>query len=76
MDLTDKQTAWVGLVRRIMQEARSTLENNKSDGLAIVTAHILLDASGEPMLWVVGEGRRIEPSKDAKTILQQLTHLL
>ncbi len=60
---------WGSVVLRLMSEATSTLANNTSDGIAIVTMHVAVDGSGKPMLWVVPDGKRIEPSKDAKATL-------
>jgi hypothetical protein len=52
-----------------MSEAKSTLINNSSDGIAIVTLHVAVDGAGKPLFWVVVDGKRVEPSKDAKTAL-------
>ena len=60
---------WGSVILRLMSEATDTLANNTSDGIAIVTMHVAVDGSGKPMLWVVPAGKRIEPSKDAKTTL-------
>ena len=70
------KTKWTALVERIKQEARTVLRNNKSDGMVILTIHVIVDSDGEPMLWVVPHGRRVEPSRDARHILEQLTRSL
>lgn len=66
---------WVGLVQRLKGEATATLSNNKSDGVAIVTAHILMGSDGVPLVWVVNS-KRVEPSRDAKSILEELVPML
>jgi len=66
---------WESVILRLMSEARSTLANNTSDGIAVITMHIAVDGKGNPLLWVVPDGdsvvsvARIEPSKDAKDTL-------
>lgn len=62
---------WVGLTLRLKQEATHTLANNKSDGIAIVNAHVLMDSDGNPLVWVVSS-KRVEPSRDARAILEQM----
>lgn len=66
--MTDR---WDSLVSRLQREASLTLANNQSDGVAIVSAHILVTGDGSPLVWVV-TSRRVEPSKDAKKVLLQL----
>lgn len=65
-------TRWDSLVNRLKQESASTLKNNRSDGIAIMTVHIVANADGEPLLWVVAPSRRVEPSGDAAKIIRQL----
>ena len=62
---------WESVTLRMKLEAKKTLQNN-TDGLAIVTAHMVVDASGNPIVWVVPGGKRVEPSKNAKQILMNL----
>jgi len=62
---------WNSLLQRLQHEASQTLANNKTDGVAIVSSHVLFTGSGEPLVWVV-TSKRVEPSKDAKSILLQL----
>ncbi len=62
---------WNSLLQRLQHEASSKLSNNKNDGVAIVTSHVLFTGNGEPLVWVV-TSKRVEPSKDAKKILLQL----
>ena len=59
---------WDSFVSRLKQEADSVLRNN-SDGVAIITAHILVKSDGAPLIWVVQDGKRIEPSKDARSVI-------
>jgi len=66
--MTDR---WNSLIQRLQHEGSATLSNNKSDGVAIVTSHVLVTGDGEPLVWVV-TSKRVEPSKDAKSILLQL----
>ncbi len=60
---------WASVLMRILSEAEETLSNNTSDGIAIVTMHVAVDGRGAPLVWVVPTGKRIEPSKDAKSTL-------
>lgn len=62
---------WTAFVARLESEAKSTLKNNRH-GLCIVTAHIAMGSDGEPMIWVVTDGVRVEPSGDAKEVLLPL----
>jgi hypothetical protein len=52
-----------------MSEIQDTLSNNKSDGIAIITVHIVADSGNKPLFWVVPEGKRVEPTKDARESL-------
>lgn len=63
---------WENLVLRLKNEAQKVLANNKQRGVAIVTAHILLDADGNPLVWVVPDGKRIEPTRDAADVITKL----
>lgn len=65
-------TKWPSLVARMKQEAARTLENNKQRGTAIITLNVIMNANGEPLVWVVSNGKRIEPSKDALHIIEGL----
>ena len=71
---------WESLKLRLIDEtkrtARRTLENNRSSGMAIITVHMLVDFSGTPLAWVVPEGKRIEPSKNAASLLRTLIEVL
>jgi hypothetical protein len=60
---------WPAFKARIKGAAKSVLSNNKSDGAAVISVHLLVTPDGEPLLWVVQKTRRIEPSRDAKDIL-------
>lgn len=66
---------WVGLTQRIKQEASKTLANNKRDGVAIVSANILMSADGQPLAWVIGS-KRVEPSRDARAVLADILPML
>jgi hypothetical protein len=65
----DIPTEWRSVVLRLMSEVQETLSNNKSDGIAIVTIHIVADSDNRPLFWVLPEGKRVEPSKNAKEAL-------
>ena len=60
---------WASVVLRLMSESRETLSNNKSDGIAILSIHIVVDSDSRPLFWVVPDGKRVEPSKNAKETL-------
>ena len=63
---------WEALMNRCKAEARDALHNNKSDGIAIVTMHIVTGYDGDPLVWIVPSARRVEPSSDAAAALQQI----
>jgi hypothetical protein len=63
---------WNNLQRRVKSEAKGTLRNNMSDGVAIISVHMLVDSAGEPLAWVIQDGKRIEPSKDAKDLVDAI----
>ena len=65
----DIRPEWASVLMRIVSEAENTLANNMSDGIAIVTMHVAVDGRGVPLVWVVPDGKRIEPSRDAKSTL-------
>lgn len=69
---TDRDKRWEAVLSRIKQESRETLENNKRDGVCIVTMHIVVDADGNPIVWTVPNSVRIEPTRSAKEILLSL----
>lgn len=68
----EREIRWQNFAFRLQGEASKVLSNNKQKGVVIVTAHILLDAHGTPLAWVVPEGKRIEPTKDALEIIRKL----
>jgi hypothetical protein len=68
----EQDTRMDNLVMRIKYEAERILSNNKQRGCAIITVHVLMDAAGSPLVWVVPDGKRIEPSKDALDVIRQL----
>lgn len=76
MAADSKANRWEQFRLRVLSEAERTLANNKQSGIAIITAHVLMDASGTPLVWVVPDAKRVEPSKDAASIIKQLTDSL
>lgn len=70
--LDEKERRWASVMSRIKQESRKTLENNRRDGVCIVTIHIVVDADGNPIVWTVPNSVRIEPTSSAKEILLNL----
>jgi len=62
---------WESFVNRLKLEATNILRNN-SDGVAIITAHVLVKGDGAPLIWVVQDGKRIEPSKDAQEVISAI----
>lgn len=70
--LNDREKRWASVVSRIKQESGKTLENNRRDGVCIVTMHIVVDAEGNPIVWTVPNSVRIEPTRSAKDILLTL----
>lgn len=67
---------WKNYELRIRSEARAVLKNNKSNGLAIVTSHMLVNSEGTPIAWVVPSGKRIEPTKETGNIIEALLEVL
>jgi len=66
----DNKTRIDQLVMRMQAEAKDILANNRQRGVALITAHVLMDANGSPILWVVPTGKRIEPTRDAASIIE------
>lgn len=64
---------WQSLINRIKLEADETLVNSEQKGCAIITVHMLVNAKGMPLVWVINEGKRIEPSNAALSIIKQLS---
>lgn len=56
---------WDSFTTRLRNAARKKLRGN-SDGLCVITVHILCDAEGDALVWTEPNVLRIEPSKDAK----------
>ena len=61
---------WGKLKARIQQAAECKLRNN-TDGVAIVTVKIVMDARGEPINWLEPYAERVEPSNKSD-LLQRL----
>lgn len=59
------------LLRKLREVAKSTL-NKSSDGVCLATISLYLDYRGEPLLWYVEKACRLEPSADAKAVLQKI----
>lgn len=58
---------WESLVLRLQDEGQRTLKNvSFLGGLAIVNAYVIVDSDGLPVLWVVMDGKKIEPSASAR----------
>ena len=62
---------WESLRLRFRDAARKVLSNNYH-GVAIITAHVMMDSNGRPIAWVMSEGKRIEPSRDIKGIIHAI----
>jgi hypothetical protein len=70
--MKDFQERWRGVILRLIREAQNTLSHNKGSGMAIITMHVVVDGDGTPWLWVVKDGLRVEPSKDAREVITSL----
>lgn len=70
--MEDINPEWVSLARRIESSAGTALANNKNDGIAIITMHVAVDSAGKPLVWVLSEPKRVEPSRVAKKTLMKL----
>lgn len=66
---------WASLIKRVKAEVDRTIENNRQDGVAIVSATMAFTAQGEPLAWVVERGKRVEPSSGARDLLLYLSQL-
>lgn len=68
---------WENYRLRIISEAKRVLKNNKSNGLAIITSHMIVDSDGNPIAWLAPSCKRVEPTKDTAnvvaTVLEALT---
>lgn len=63
---------WESFIKRQKQEARDVLRNNKTDGVAIITTHAVTTYDGDLLFFVVQNGNRVEPSKDARRAIRAL----
>jgi len=61
---------WGKLRARIQQAAACKLRNN-GDGLAVVTVKVVMNADGEPLLWLDPYAERVEPTNKLD-LLQRL----
>lgn len=68
----DDEVKWEQLILRLQGEARRTLRTSPSNGCAIIPVHVIVDSQGNLLFWILADGRRVEPSKDAKQILTAL----
>lgn len=64
---------WSTVVTRVKKAASKALVNH-THGAAIVTVHVVVDSNGDPLFWVVGETKLIEPtvSADSRKIAEVL----
>ena len=60
---------WDSFVKRLSGAAKNVLRNNASSGLAIVSVSLLVDSSGEVIVWAEPSTTRIEPSREAVNTL-------
>ena len=60
---------WGKLKARIQQAAECKLRNN-SDGLAVVTIKVVMNAAGEPILWLDPYAERVEPTNKLDLLLR------
>lgn len=64
---------WESFIKRLKSSAEQTLCNNKG-GCAIVTAYVIVNHHGQPVLWLEPSCKRLEPSSSAfKTVIQLFT---
>lgn len=63
---------WDSFVARLQDEARRTLRNNRTDGVCIITTHVVVDQDGNPIVWTVPNSVRIEPTRVARDVLLSL----
>lgn len=67
-----KTDRWEMLRKRIKNEAKHTLRNNYNDGVAIISVHMIVRYDGVPILWIMQDGKRVEPSTDAIEVIEAL----
>ncbi len=65
-------TKWESFVSRLKLAANQALQNNRTSGVCIVTAYVVITSQGEPIVWVVPDAKRVEPSRDAAAALRLL----
>jgi len=63
---------WDSLSKRIAGAAKQVLRNNASSGLAIVNIVLLVDSTGNVLLWTEPKTTRVEPSREAVVTLVNL----
>jgi len=76
---------WYNFIQRLIKEARDVLHpvgydwdagevrhSHSKDGIAKVTIEIYLTGEGDILAWVVEKSAKIEPSRDAKTIVNTI----
>lgn len=59
----NNSSQWMSLIKRIRQEARSTLYSNRK-GVAIITIHLAIGFNGEPIGWLIPQGKKVEPAEE------------
>lgn len=73
-------TSFQSFILRLKREAEILLckTKNNGGGIAVISATIVIDHNGNPIMWMIDEGRKIEPGGNAfeliKAIVSNTTH--
>lgn len=62
---------WKSFQARLEKESSDVLGNSQ-DGLCVVTVSVAMDGDGHPIVWLISNSAKVEPSKDAKRVILQL----
>lgn len=62
---------WTAFQARLQKEASDILGNSQ-DGFCVVTVSVGMDGDGNPIVWLISNSAKIEPSRDAKRVILQL----
>lgn len=65
------EKSWSSFYKRLSSLAQNTLANSR-DGYVVIAVTMLVNANGEPIVWLEPDVRRIEPANLA-SILEKLT---
>ena len=62
---------WSAFQARLKKESADVIGSSQ-DGVCVVTVSVAMDGDGNPIVWLISNSAKVEPSKDAKRVLLQL----